>query len=175
MGFLSSGIFWGTIVVIFGISMLLKAVFHIDLPVFRILLGLIVIYFGLRLITGWHGCSAETSASFSETKAASQNLKGEYNVAFGKSTIDLSDTDLSGGGRTLKLGTTFGETVILVDKNTPIDMHVDSIFSGVNMPDGNTAAMGSLVYRSPAYKEGNNCLNIKADVIFGSLRIVTKQ
>ena len=75
MGFLSSGIFWGTIVVIFGISMLLKAVFHIDLPVFRILLGLIVIYFGLRLITGWHGCSAETSASFFRNQSSVTKFK----------------------------------------------------------------------------------------------------
>jgi predicted membrane protein len=175
MGFLSSGVFWGAVIVLLGISMLLKAVFHIDVPVFRIIFGLIIIWFGISLMTGWHGYASANTVVFSNLEVfPKENLKEGYSVVFGSARVDLSGADIKEKTVNVKLDTVFGETVIVVDKNMPIKVQVDSVFSGVRMPDGNTVAMGSMGYTSPGYKEGMNCLNIKADVVFGSLRIVGK-
>ena len=35
MRFLSSGIFWGFIVILFGVGILLKSVFHVNIPFFK--------------------------------------------------------------------------------------------------------------------------------------------
>lgn len=175
MGFLSSGIFWGAVIVIFGISILLKAVLHIDIPVFRILVGLIIIYFGLKVITGWHGISSSNAVVFSNLDiSAKENIKGDYSVVFGKSVIDLSGTDIKDNTVTARVDTVFGDTTIFVDRNMPLKVQAEAVFSGVKMPDGNEVSMGNLTYRSPSYKEGTNCLKIKADTVFGSLKIINK-
>ncbi len=175
MSFLSSGVFWGAVLVIFGISILLKAVLHIDIPVFRILVGLIIIYFGLKVITGWHGFSSSNSAVFSNVEISSrESIKGDYSVVFGKGVIDLSGADIKDNTVTARVDTVFSDTTVFVDKNMPIKIQAESVFSGVKMPDGNEVSMGNLTYRSPSYKDGANCLKIKADTVFGSLKIINK-
>ena len=52
MRFLSSGIFWGFIIILFGIVILIKTVFHINIPFFRILIGILIILFGISFIVG---------------------------------------------------------------------------------------------------------------------------
>ena len=174
MGFLSSGLFWGAVLVIFGISILLKAVLHVDIPVFRILAGLIIIYVGLKVITGWHGCVTSNAAVFSEYSVASKDLKGDYSVVFGKGTIDMTGADIKDKTMTIRIDTVFGETTVLVDKNIPLKVQADAVFSGVKMPNGDAASIGSLAYTSPEYRQGENCLIIKADTVFGALKIINK-
>lgn len=36
MPFLFSGLFWGVMLVLFGASMILRAIFNLDIPIFRI-------------------------------------------------------------------------------------------------------------------------------------------
>ena len=43
MGFLFSGVFWGGVLVLLGISIIIKVVFHIDIPVFRVVVALVLI------------------------------------------------------------------------------------------------------------------------------------
>jgi predicted membrane protein len=174
MSFLSSGIFWGAVLVLFGISVLLKAVFHIDIPVFRILVGLIIIYFGLKVLTGWHGFSSVNSAVFSDCSIAPGDIKGDYSVVFAKGTMDLSNADIKNKSVTVRVHTVFGDTTIYVDKNMPVKVQAEAVFSGVKMADGNLVSIGDLTYLSLSYKEGGNCLIIKSDTVFGSLKIVNK-
>mgnify|MGYP003990967287 FL=1 len=52
MPFLFSGLFWGVMLVLFGASMILRAVFNLDIPIFRIIFALVIIYFGVKLLLG---------------------------------------------------------------------------------------------------------------------------
>ncbi len=52
MGFLASGVFWGSVIILFGISIILNSVFGISIPVFKIVLALILIYFGISILAG---------------------------------------------------------------------------------------------------------------------------
>ena len=174
MGFLSSGIFWGAVVIIVGVSMLIKAVFNIDIPVLRVLFGLIVIWFGISLMTGWHGCKTANTVVFSECEVSAKDIKGDYSVVFGKGTLDLSGVDIKEKSVNAKIDTVFGDTYIIIDPHMPVKVQVDSAFASAIMPDKNMVSFGTMNYTSPAYKEGANCLYIKADVVFGSLRIVNK-
>jgi hypothetical protein len=48
---------------------------------------------------------------------------------------------------------------------------VSSAFGGGQMPDGRTVAFGERTYRSPGYREGSPCVNVKASVAFGGIEI----
>ena len=48
MCFLFGGVFWGIVLVLLGLSIIVRIVFNIHFPFFRILFALIIIYFGLK-------------------------------------------------------------------------------------------------------------------------------
>lgn len=42
--------FWGNLLILIGIALLLKAIFKLDIPIFKIALGCFLIYSGLVLL-----------------------------------------------------------------------------------------------------------------------------
>jgi hypothetical protein len=48
--FLSSGAFWGVVIVLVGVGLILREVFHIQFPFLRLLFGLLLIYWGVKII-----------------------------------------------------------------------------------------------------------------------------
>jgi len=171
MNFLSSSVFWGVVVVMFGLSLLFKAVFNVDIPVFRVVLGLIVVYIGLRVLVGWHGCFYNNSVAFSEARF-SPGKSGDYKVMFGKGTIDLRSSSAKAVDGKISVDTIFGESVLLVDESVPMKIEIDAVFAGASIPNGNNMAMGSCIYTTKAYKAGEKYVDVKADVVFGSLRVI---
>ena len=175
MGFMVSGLFWGVVVVLFGVSILLRAVFHIDLPFFRVLFGLIVIYWGVCLLTNHNGCSSgSVKTVFTESKVAANGSDREFAVIFGRNTVDLSGISVKDKTVRVKSATVFGETVLVIDPSVPARINISSAFASATAPNGNSVALGEMSYTTKDYKEGMNCLNIEADAVFGSLRIVNK-
>jgi len=177
MDFIFSSVFWGIVVVLFGLSIIAKAVFHLNIPVFSILLGIFFIYLGISFITGWkiHG-SAGAKTVFAEAEvSASPGEDNDYSVVFGRSVVDLSGLKVTDKVVKVKSDTVFGETVILVDPGTPLVLMVDAAFAGASAPDGSVISFGEKTYTTKAYKEGSPHIKVKADVVFGSLKIEEKK
>jgi len=96
MNFLISGVFWGAMLVLLGISMIIKTVFKIDIPILRLIFALIIIYWGVKLLFGTSmKKSDENNVIFDNARITQVEDGGEYNVIFGKSVIDLSDIELA--------------------------------------------------------------------------------
>jgi predicted membrane protein len=172
MNFLSSGVFWGVVIVLFGISIILKEILHVDIPVFRLLAGFIIIYVGVRMLVGWHGYNYRNAVVFSEARISAGNSNNEYKVIFGKGTVDLTADRVKEAHGTIKVDTIFGDCSLLVDQAVPMKIEINAAFAGAIMPDGNVISTGKVVYTTKAYKEGENFVYVKADVVFGSLKIV---
>ena len=66
MEFLASGVFWGSVIILFGVSIILNAVFGISIPVFRVVLALILIYFGIKILAGGAFHNDKKDAIFDE-------------------------------------------------------------------------------------------------------------
>jgi len=49
MGFLFSGVFWGVVVVVLGLLLILKAM-GVNIPVGKIIFGILFIYIGISMI-----------------------------------------------------------------------------------------------------------------------------
>lgn len=174
MNWLGSGLFWGGVIVLWGISVIVQAVFHINVPVFRIVFGAILIAFGVQLITGrpW-GWRNERSAAFTQTAFTGETKDG-YNVAFGRGVIDLSGTPTGKGGVRTTVNVAFGSARITVGEKQAVRIRANVAFGQASAPDGSSAAFGQLEWESPAAKGKDAVLDIRANVAFGGLEIVTK-
>lgn len=160
---------------VIGISLIIKVIFNVDFPIFKIIIAFFFIYLGLRILFGNFGMfSMNTGPNeilFSERTYNSPYDFDEYNVVFGKAVYDFTDVDLSQGTKKVKLGTVFGGSFIKVDPDMPVKIVADAVFAGAELPDGNSAVFGSSSYVSPTFKEDSAHLFIKVDVIFGAVKV----
>jgi hypothetical protein len=175
MGFFFSGIFWGSILILLGLSVIVRIAFNIHIPLMRIIFALILIYFGVRVLVGgswcrW-GCGNSNTVLFSETKTEFSKDLSEYNIVFGKGVIGLSDPSLAEKNRKIKVNTVFGAAELRINPAVPALVRVTSAFAGARMPDGNTISFGDYVYKTKSYSDTAPSLRVDATVVFGGLEI----
>lgn len=175
---MGSSIFWGVLLIIIGLCLVIKVVFNIDFPVFKVIIAFIFIYIGLKIILGhnfrpFHEKKTETEVIFGESSFNNVEHDKEYNVIFSKGNFDLRNIPLQEVGPTrVKITTVFGGAKILIDKNKPIRIKTDAVFSGAQMPNGNSTSFGTTLYTSDSLDVSKPFLDVKADVVFGGLEIV---
>ena len=178
MGFLFSGIFWGIVLILLGGSIIINLVFHVHVPLFRILVALILIYLGLRVMVGGHWCCRSHGGKASCTGAASfeQSKDGEFSIVFGKGVVDAAAIFTGEEGRrTLRVNTVFGSSLVRVPKTLSIEVRATSVFAGLTMPDRSSAAFGETIYRNEAFrtaKDPSEIRVVEVNVVFGSCRII---
>jgi hypothetical protein len=171
MSFVFSGLFWGAIVVLIGLTIILNGVLGVRIPIIRIVFGLLLIYWGISLLLGLSFRRASGATVFSETELKSSEASGKQDVVFGKTTIDLTGIQLKPGVNRYEVNTFFGASIIRLNPATPAKVVVSSAFGGVRMPDGSNVAFGENMWRSPTLKEDSAYLYIKVAVVFGGTEI----
>lgn len=154
MDFLFSGLFWGLLIIFFGLSIVIKTVFHIDLHLGRIFFAVILILWGISLLTGrhiFHGRTYRESGSvttfFSEGRFGDGPIQREYSVIFGKEVIDLRDWDPQRDPINIEVNAIFGSAEILLPKGVTASVKGSAVFGAAQFPDGQTAAFGERSYR----------------------------
>ena len=175
MQFLFGGLFWGILLVLFGATIIVKAVFKINIPFFRIGFALLLIYFGAKILFGGAGFKADRNTTmFSDTKVEYLVPGSEYNVVFGKSTIDLSNIDISGGKEKIEISVIFGSGIVYINQEIPMKIKISTVFGDTKMPVGNVSFFGDYIYKTGSYTEGEDYLRLDVDVVFGSVIIEEK-
>jgi len=175
MGFIFSGVFWGLLLVLLGIIVIINVVFGIKIPIFRIFLGLLLIYWGLRLLTGISFChKSRNAALFEEKKIESVSPSDKYDIVFGKRVIDLSNVVLNDEIFKVEVNTVFGSSIVKINPQVPTKIVAESFFGSATLPDGNSVTFGEYTYKSDSLKDNKNYLLINIAVIFGSTHIITK-
>lgn len=173
MGFLFSGWFWGAVVVLIGVAIILKAVFDIDIPIFRIVFGAVLILFGIRLIIGLRSGSSpgkpQTNVFFNEERIRFDPAQKDYNVIFGSAEIDLREATAKSEGP-IHINTVFGKAVVLLPAKVPLKAVVNSAFAEARLPNGNRdGVFGEVRYQSENYAENKAGLDLRGNVVFGQL------
>jgi predicted membrane protein len=175
MGFIFSEVFWGVLLIILGASVVIKAVFHISIPIFPIVVAFILIYGGIRILMGGFGFEkSQNMIIFNDSTIKIASPKDTYNVLFGRGLIDLTAVTFTKTTPKLQINTIFGGGVIRINPEIPVKIVVNSAFAEAKMPDGNEIQFGKSIYQSKTYKEDQNYLLIEANVVFGGLEIVDK-
>lgn len=173
--------FWGIVFIVVGIVLVINYAMGIHLPIFKILFGVLLIYWGLSMIFGsvrWNFSfsrqtrATENEALFSNSKFTLKTEKelNEYNVVFGSGTLDLSLVEIPLGTK-IEINTVFGETHLLIKKNLPIKVVSSTAFGKTKLPDRNFNAFGEFTYLTPGIKLDEAQLIVEANTVFGKLII----
>lgn len=173
MGLLFSGIFWGAILVILGIAVMVNFAFGVRLPIFRILLALFFFYLGISILSGISLSPTRTCSTTEARQLEAGKPAKRYDVIFGRGIINLTDVTLKENRVTkVEVNTVFGASVIRVNPAVPTKVVVSSAFASARMPDGNSIAFGESTYRSDSLSDCKSYLLVNASVVFGSTEIV---
>jgi len=174
---MGGGFFWGLLLVIIGVSMIIKVVFHIDIPVFRIIIAFFFVFLGIKILTGnshpFSNNRGPNDVIFGESNVSYQNkdVPKEQNIIFGKGTLDLRQLDSTALPAQIEINTVFGSSEIYLNKSIQVRIKVDAVFSGATLPNNNTSAFGSSYYESPGFDNSKPFLYINVNVVFGGVNI----
>lgn len=174
----------GTIIIVIGLSVLLGAVFGINIPVIKILLGLFLLYMGIKVLFGafsWNfemtaeKRSSDHEAVFAEAQFQYPNAKdaSEYVTVFGKSTLDL--TNLEPTEKKIESVAVFGESVIYVKKGQALRVVSNTVLGKSELPGKNISAFGKFEYQTPGLQVTDPALNLEITAVFASIRVVEKE
>ncbi|HUO58269.1 MAG TPA: LiaF domain-containing protein [bacterium] len=173
MGILMSGIIWGLFFILLGVSVIVKHLLHVDIPVVRFFFAFFLIYLGVQIILGgFRKESPSPNVVFDQGKVEVAGKDGQYNVIFGKGVIDLGKVDLKDKGITLEANTIFGSSTVKLNAAVPTLVKASAAFGDARLPDSSTAAIGTSLYKNKAYREGKPCLTLNLNVVFGEARVV---
>lgn len=152
MNFLFGPAFWGILICLFGLSLILNE-FHLHIPLVKIFIAIIIIMFGVKLLVGG-SCSIRTSGI-----RTSSHLGGsaEYSAVFSSQTIDL--TNLSPDSKPLDINAVFGTAYVELPDDIDFEFEPTSVFGSVELPGTPS--------RGPALAKGR--VKIEATAVFGKI------
>ena len=172
---MASGLFWGIILIFFGLSMVIRIVFNVDIPVFKLLVAFFFVWLGLRIMLGnrsfMHFRATRNDVIFNENSFKEFNEENkDFNVIFGKAVYDFRDMIIKEKMK-IHLSVVFGGAEIKLKRGTPYRIATESVFGGIKMPNGNTSVFGSSHYQSENYNADLPYLFIKTEVVFGGVEV----
>ena len=162
----------GLIVVLFGVLLLVRNVFNLDIPIFTILLSTALIIGGVLMIRGSFLQRGEGArVQFEDRHFSYRPEERNYSVQFGEGTLNLKghrpDANI-----TLSVECSFGKMRIIADREVPLMITGKSSFGELRGPDLKTASFGDYTYMSPDYNPSQPGFTINANVSFGELEVL---
>jgi hypothetical protein len=175
MSFIFSGFFIGLLIILLGLSVILKEVFQISFPFFRVFLGILLIWWGIRIITKgfWtYRFHSENTVVFDNSDLKYSKEKRDYNIAFGSGTVDLgADGDTLTENRRAEVNVAFGRGVVRLKKSIPTVIEMNTAFGQTTTPERMVGGFGSDRYKNSTFSDSIPHLKLKTNVVFGRLDI----
>jgi predicted membrane protein len=163
----------GILFVLIGISIILRTVLNIDIPIVKIFFAVILIYIGVRMLTGPFAFtnikSGENAVIFGESTFRSIPKENEYKILFGHGKIDLQDVDSTDIPEKLTIHVLFGGADLYLDKDIPVKIKSDAAFAKAEMPDGRNTSFGNIDYENSG-DSTRQTLYIESHVVFGEFQ-----
>jgi predicted membrane protein len=172
-----AGTFWGLFLITAGIILVLKAVFHVDIPFLKILVAFMFIYLGIKILFSSFGKMQtrprEKDVFLEETRFQfKEDGPREHNVMFGKAVFDFREMKGPLPAK-IKINVIFGSAIILLNSQTPVKVIIDAAFAGAQLPGGTSTFLGTARYKSDSYNKESPSFDIKGDVVFGNIDVRT--
>ena len=129
-GLFFGSLFWGILISLIGISIILKYVLNIDIPLGRIFFGIILVLIGIKIILG----NSNRNYSSKSVKVNRCYENGECNIIFSSGMIDLSNYK---NGKKLpeEINVVFGSGTILVPENMSLEIKTTTVFGSTEFPN----------------------------------------
>ena len=175
--FLFGGVFWGLVLIFFGIGIIAKYILIINIPLYQLFVSLLLIYIGLRIILGgfWHFSFGHAIYGHRSLKYNPDEKNNEFNISFGDGIIDLSEVSIKDENVDIRINTFFGGGCVILNPEIPAQVKVSSSFGAATFPDGNSASFGNTYYKTPGFNKDNKYMDISVNLSFGGLRFVNSK
>lgn len=178
--------FWGILFILIGFTYVARQILDIYFPIGTLVIAFVLIYWGISLITGHSGkrehhfheregnyhAGNEQNMIFSNCEMKANSEQDKYNLIFSSGIIDLRTLQIPLEKRTIKVDVIFSKGLIRINPDIPAIIKVDSAFASARFPSHTQISFGNYTYFTRSYKEGMPHLNIKVDVVFGSVDII---
>lgn len=166
------GLFWGIALIILGVGLMARFIYNIHFPWLRIFIAFIFIYAGLwLLLRPKFDFSSGNLILFSQGRLQYYEGQKDYTILFGNGSMDISNIDVT-NTRSIEVNGIFSESVIRIGRDVNFRIKADAAFASFSDPGGNTVSFGNQNYQPPWFDPGKPYLNIKANVVFGSMRVI---
>lgn len=160
---MNQSLIWGTILVLLGISLLLKSLFRITLPLVRPFLGCVMIYLGLTIMMDpFNQTSDKRTVIFAKSTLAAQDPVRIYNTTFGASRIDVTTLHHTHSPEHITINTVLGATELVLDPTITTKITVNAMCARAELPDETLVSFGRNIYRSSDAQEPQLIIHINA-------------
>ncbi|MCC7232894.1 MAG: hypothetical protein IT242_08135 [Bacteroidia bacterium] len=176
MNFISSGAFWGLIIVLIGLTIILREVFHLHIPFLRFIFGALLIYWGVKIIAGgFIRHHPSNSAVFSESDFTYDEQRSDYNIIFGRGSLDLFKTAVPASDKNIEVQVVFGEGRIILNDSIPAKVNMSAVFGSVVAGEKGANGFGNTTFYTSAYREGMPAYILDANAVFGRIEIESRK
>lgn len=166
---MNPSLIWGTILILFGLSFILKSIFQITIPLIRPFFGAVLIYLGLSIIMDPFTESPDKKGIiFGRTDIVGHVGIKTYNVTFGSGVIDLRQLKMTRQTH-VTVNTVMGSSTILLPSDISTKVRVNAIFARAALPDETLVSFGRNVYKTDEQDEP--MLVLQVNVILGNVEI----
>lgn len=171
-----SSIFWGTFLILIGLSMISKALFGFSFPFAKLMISFMLIYLGISILSNGFGskkCNTDRSCWF-ETKGVSFDpYKSDQKIEtiMARTVIDLTKLEDTQLPRTINLVAIAGCVLVKLSPAIATSLKIESFLSNTQFPDNATVIIGTHHYSTA--KDGQQAIvTIHGRVVFGSIKVV---
>lgn len=171
---MNQGVFWGIMIIIFGIILLAKHVFNLDFPVLKVMLGVFLIMLGIKFLFFKTFSITNTTSQGGDVVFGSKEMDfnpeiSKYNSVFGSLIVDMTKIKES-PLTTYEVNCVFGETTVVLNKKTKLNLHSDVVMGSIENPNPNENYEFENIIDSSIVE-----INIKASAVFGSIKFIRKE
>jgi hypothetical protein len=143
---MNQSLIWGTILVVLGLSLILKSLFHITVPLVRPLIGALLVYLGLSIMMDPFTESVDKKTIiFGKSTLYAHEAVHTYNITFASGVIDLSALEVN-QPRHVTVNIVFGSGELLLNAAVPTKVTVNALCSRAALPDETLVSFGRNAY-----------------------------
>lgn len=185
-------VFWGIILIIFGVLFLLDNMDVIDFgDAIKMYWPLLLVLWGISILVKKK--DSELSAVFGDTvekvtselfhessvfgdlrlEVASENFKGgSISTVFGDCHVDLTKATIAEGEHWLRFSGVFGDVTISLPKDVAVSVSINTLFGDVNVFEERKGGFSpDIRYESQGYGTAPKKLRISASQVFGDITV----
>lgn len=168
MHFVFGSFFWGTLILLIGLGIILRAL-GINIPFVRIFFGLIIILIGLKLLLGVSSTRIKAATFFDDRHWESTSTNRDFNIVFGSGLIDLTQGDTLNQFKKREINVVFGSGTVLLNENIPTEIDVNTVFGQVHLPTRDISMFGQDTYKTGVGSDSVRTMHIEANAVFGEI------
>jgi len=168
-----SGFFFGIVLLVVGVVLLLNTIFNLNVHTFRLIIGIVIVFFGIFILFNGFGFQDSRNIIFREGVISVSEVQNEYNVIFASGTIDLSRVKIEDEVKKIVVNTIFGDGKVILSSTVPTLIKASSAFGELELPDRSSTVFSSQKYTIGDISTSQGYLDLGANAVFGKLKIIT--